>query len=626
MTISEDRRAGYATVNYNVQPVEASDETRHALEAIISDGSNNSLLVAVSSPVIAEVPGGLNPAELISVGVAFVVMIFTLGTLLAAGMSLLTALIGVGVGVLAIATATGFIDMGSTTPLLATMLALAVGIDYALFIFSRYRHELQIGRTPEDAAGRAVGTAGTAVVFAGLAVVIALCGLSLVQIRFLTEMGIAAAFAVVVAVLIAVTLLPAVFGFVKARVMTSRIRFLARVPDAEASRPSFGRRWAMAVTKHRWKTFVIGTLGAIVLAIPMFSMQLAVPDDATAERGSQARTAYDLMASNFGEGANGPLLVVVDTANVQDKAQAIRRVDDAVLSVKDEVASIVPASPTGLTPEATAAFEEQLSAVNFATTTVLPTTGPSDERTNELVAQMRDLLKPVAAETGSTIYVSGQTAVGIDIADMLFDAFPRYLLVVIGLAFVLMVIVFRSILVPVKAVVGFLLSIGVALGVTVAITQWGWGAGLVGIDDPAPLMFLLPLLLTGILFGLAMDYEVFLVSRMREEYVHGKSAQQAIVSGFAHSARVVTAAALIMISVFGGFALTPEAIIKVVGLGLAVGLLTDAFLVRMTLVPAFMAICGDRMWWMPKWLDRIVPQLDLEGEQLTKRLASSDRR
>ena len=545
----------------------------------------------------------------------------TFGSLVAAGMPLVTAIIGVAVGILGVTTLTGFVDLSSTTPALATMLGLAVGIDYALFVMSRYRHEVSSGRDPEEAAGRAIGTAGSAVVFAGLTVIIALAGLSLTGITFLTQMGLAGAATVAVAVVIALTLLPALLALAGRRVTSARLPGMkVRDPEADDQRTN-GRRWVDFVSRFRWPVLVAGLAVAATLAIPLASMELALPDDGSAPADTGRRQAYDLVAQNFGEGANGPLTVVVDTANAADAAAAVEAAVAIARDVPEDVAAVVPPVADPTDEKAVTAYEQQLDALGFAIITVVPESGPSDAATKDLVDTMRADFAALPDQTGARALVTGQTAVGVDISQSLADAFPKYLLVVVGLAFVLLVLVFRSILVPLKATLGFLLSIGISLGATVAVFQWGWLHELVGLDATAPVVFILPLLLTGILFGLAMDYEVFLVSRMREEYVHGSPARQAVVIGFQHSARVVTAAAIIMIGVFGGFALGADPIIKTIGFALAVGVLADAFLVRMTIVPAVMLIVGKRMWWIPRWLDRLLPNLDIEGEDLGRRLA-----
>jgi RND superfamily putative drug exporter len=609
---SEDGTIGYASIQYSKPSIELTDADRTALEDAAAGAEKAGLEVAIGGDALQEIPE-TGATEGLGVLVAIVVLIITFGSLLVAGMPLLTALIGVGIGVTSITTLTGFVDLGSTTPILATMLGLAVGIDYALFIVSRYRHEVQTGRSYEEAAGRAVGTAGSAVIFAGLTVIIALAGLTVVNISFLTEMGLAAAGTVAVAVLIALTMLPALFGFAGKRIQ-GHLRFLkVRDPEARDGKITTGRRWAQFVTKHKAVTFVSGLVVAGVIAIPVASMQLALPDDGTAPDGTGPRVAYDLIAKGFGAGANGPLLVVVDTAGVDGVDAKIAAVNEAVTkveSVDKDVASV--ASPVPTDAAALTEFEKQLDGTNIATINVLPKSGPSDAKTQDLVDDIRSAVAGGEAD----VLVTGQTALGVDISESLATAFPKYLLVVVGFAFILLTLVFRSLLVPLKAVLGFLLSVGVSLGATVAVFQWGWLADLIGIDKSGPVLFMLPLLLTGILFGLAMDYEVFLVSRMREEFVHGASAGEAVVNGFTYGARVVTAAAVIMIGVFASFALGDEVTIKSIGFGLAVGILADAFLVRMTLVPAFMALLGARMWWLPSWLDKLLPNLDIEGESL----------
>jgi RND superfamily putative drug exporter len=619
--ISKDGRTGIATVSYTKQANELSSSDTGALERAPTEARAAGMRVEIGGDALQQVPDtGSN--EALGVIVALFVLLITFGSLLAAGMPLVTALIGVGIGVSGISIATGFLTLGSTAPILATMLGLAVGIDYALFIVSRYRHEVTIGREPEEAAGRAVGTAGSAVVFAGLTVVIALVGLSVVRINFLTQMGIAAAVTVLVAVLIALTLLPALCGIVRLRIMAGKIPFLrGRDPEDGSGRPTNGRRWADFVTTHRIPTFLTGLVVAGVVAFPVASMNLALPDDSTAKAGSGPREAFDLIAKNFGPGLNGPLVVVVDTKGVGVPADAVAAVTRTLESDRTGIASVVPAVPADASAGQKAAFEKQLEATQLATLTVIPTGGPSDVSTQDLVDRLRTEVDGVEASTGTRVLVTGQTALGVDVSESLSNAFPRYLLVVVGLAFILLTVVFRSVVVPLKAMVGFLLSVLMALGATVAVFQWGWLASLIGVSQTSPVLSLLPLLLTGILFGLSMDYEVFLVSRMREEYVHGRPAREAVVHGFQYGARVVTAAAAIMIGVFGGFALGDDAIVKSIGFGLAFGILADAFLVRMTLVPAFMALLGDRMWWLPRWLDRAIPNLDIEGEALAQHTA-----
>ncbi|KHL19366.1 RND superfamily putative drug exporter [Mumia flava] len=610
--VSRDQTIAYTTISYDTQAIDLSSAQVDALEEAPEAGRDAGLTVEVGGDALTEIPE-TGSSEIIGIVVALVVLVLTFGSLIAAGMPLLTALIGVGIGVAGITTLTGFMSLGSTTPILATMLGLAVGIDYALFIVSRYRHEIGIGREPEEAAGRAVGTAGTAVVFAGLTVVIALAGLSVVNISILTEMGLAAAATVAIAVIIAITLLPALFGFAKKRIVKGKIPFLRQHdPELadESDKPPMGLRWARFVSGKKILVTVVGIAVAAIASIPVLSLEESLPDDGTAPTDTTQRKAYDLIAEGFGAGANGPLLVVVDTEGVDDPEAAVGAAASAVESVDTDLAAVLPGQPAG---------------ENLYTITAIPQTGPAEAETQSLVGDIRDAVAPVGDDTGADVLVSGQTAVTVDVSEKLADALPVYLALVVGLAFLLLILVFRSLLVPLSAVVGFLLTIGIALGATVAVFQWGWLSGLFGVDTPGPIISILPLLMVGILFGLAMDYQMFLVSRMREEFVHRGDAADAVVTGFSHSARVVTAAAIIMISVFGSFIISDVAMIKPIGFGLAFGILADAFLVRMTLIPAFMAIVGKAAWWIPRWMDRLIPNLDLEGDQLTKRLDAEAR-
>ncbi len=618
-TISADGTVGYATISYTKPAVDLTGTDLDRLEDARTSAESAGLDVAIGGDAIT--PATEPPtAELIGVGVALVVLLITFGSLVAAGMPLLTALLGVGIGVTGISTLTGFVELSSVTPALGTMLGLAVGIDYALFIMSRYQHEVRQGRGLAEAAGVAVGTAGSAVVFAGLTVIIALTGLSVTGISFLTQMGLGGAFTVLIAVLIALTLLPALLGFAGKRVSGGTVKFLKnRDPEGDDIRTN-GRRWVDLVARFKVPALIIGLAAAAVISLPVAKMELALPDNSTAAAGSDQRVAFDLISDNFGAGSNGPLVVVVDTKNADDPAAAVNTAVTELQSIKSGVAAVVPPVTAGdATSEA--AFQAQLDAVQFATITVVPETGPSDAKTKDLVTDIRDRLGDLPSETGARALVTGATAVGIDISQSLADVFPLYLLIVVGLAIVLLILVFRSILVPIKATLGFIISLGISLGATVAVFQWGWLNQLLGLDVTSPVIFILPLLLTGILFGLAMDYEVFLVSRMREAYVHGAPAREAVIIGFQHSARVVTAAAIIMMGVFAGFALSEGAVIKTIGFALTVGVLADAFLVRMMIVPALMSIIGERIWWIPSWLDRILPDVDIEGEALMARLA-----
>jgi RND superfamily putative drug exporter len=586
--VSPDGRVALAQVGYAVQAAELTDADREAVMSPANAARQAGLTVEFGGDAIQGVPAA-GATEGIGVVVAAIVLTMTFGSLIAAGLPLLTALIGVGVGMAGVLTVSGFVELNSNTPILALMLGLAVGIDYALFIVSRYRHELGEGHEPEQAAARSVGTAGSAVVFAGLTVIIALVGLTVVGIPFLGQMGLAAACTVAVAVLIALTLLPAILGFAGRKVQSKRTK-------AKTGKTN-GERWAAFVARHRVPVLIAAVAGLLVVAIPALSMQLGLPNDSTAAPDSSQRKAYDLISAGFGPGANGPLVVVLSDATTSAATQAADRV-----ARLDDVAAVTP-------PQ----FNAQHDTAMF---TVIPQSGPSSEQTEHLVGDIR--AQPAA--DGAKLAVTGQTALQIDVSDKLAGAMLPYLAVVVGLAFLLLMLVFRSLIVPLKATLGFLGSVAATFGAVVAVFQWGWLDGLLGVKSTAPIMSMLPILLIGVLFGLAMDYQVFLVTRMREEHVHGAEAQQAMVTGFRHGSRVVVAAALIMISVFAGFVLADTTLIQSIGFALAFGVAVDAFVVRMTIVPAVMSLLGVRAWWLPRWLNRVLPNVDVEGERLTRRL------
>ncbi|GAA3579068.1 MMPL family transporter [Amycolatopsis ultiminotia] len=601
-SVSPDGRVALAQVGYQIKGYELTDGERQALLASGDQAKQQGYEVEFGGDAVQGIPE-TGATEGLGVAVAAVVLIITFGSLLAAGIPLLTALIGVGIGMAGILLASGSMELNSNTPILALMIGLAVGIDYALFIVSRYRHELREGRAPEEAAGRAAGTAGSAVVFAGLTVIIALAGLTVVGIPFLGQMGVAAAATVAIAVLIALTLLPAILGFAGSRVAGSRIRVRRKV-----SEPSHGERWARFVARHRLPVLLAALVGLAVVAIPALSMQLGLPNDSTAAPDSTQRKAYELTSASFGEGANGPLLVVVDTGPNHDP-DALKQASAGVGRLPD-VAAVTP-------PRVNAAGDTALL-------TVIPKSGPSSTQTEDLVAAIRAQSGPLHDATGGSLSVTGQTAANIDVSQKLSDAMLPYLGLIVGLAFLLLMLVFRSVVVPLKATLGFLGSVVATFGAVVAVFQWGWLTDLLGVTSTGPIMSMLPLLLIGVLFGLAMDYQVFLVTRMREEYVHGGDPQESMVTGFRHGSRVVVAAALIMISVFAGFVLAESSLIQSIGFALAFGVLVDAFVIRMTVVPAVMSLLGRGAWWLPRWLNRILPNVDVEGASLTRKLDTPD--
>lgn len=606
-TVAPEGTIGFAQVNYEVPFEDITDDAREALLAAADHGRDAGLTVEVGGEVVQQTgPEGGMSSELVALAIAAVVLVLTFGSFIAAGMPLLTAIVGIGVGISAITAATGFIDMGTSTTTLALMLGLAVAIDYALFIVSRYRHELAIGRSGADAAGRAVGTAGSAVVFAGLTVMIALAGLSIVGIPMLTEMGLAAAFTVGISVLIALTLLPALLGFAKHRVLGGKIPGLrVRDPESDDEKPGVARKWAGLVTRYPKTVLLVAAAAMLGLAAPATDLRLGLPDEGTMAPDTTQRKAYDLVSEGFGPGFNGPLIVLVDGIEADDPQGAAARVA-AEIDALDGVEFVAPPVPN--------------PAGDTALINVIPTGGPASSETEDLVADIRAAADGIETDTGAAVAVTGTTAITIDFSERMADALAPYLGVVVGLSFILLMLVFRSLLIPLKAALGFLLTMGATFGVLVAIFQWGWFAGALGIEQTGPIISMLPIFLIGVVFGLAMDYQVFLVTRMREEYVHGAAPTPAVVTGFAHGGRVVTAAAIIMISVFGGFVFSGEDFIMQIGLAMAAAVALDAFVVRMTIVPAVLTLLGRSAWWLPKWLDRLLPNVDVEGEKLRRML------
>jgi putative drug exporter of the RND superfamily len=598
-TIAPDQTTAYSTVTYPVGRGEVTDEQREALLLAVDQARSDGWSVEVGGEAVMTPPHVAGAAEGIGVIIALLILALTYGSLVTAGMNLLTAVVGVGIGILGITITTGFVELQSTTPTLAAMLGLAVGIDYALFIVSRYRQELLRGADVGTAVGISVGTAGSAVVTAGLTVIIALAGLFVVGIPFLTQMGLAAAATIVVAVLIAVTLVPAVLSYLGRRALPRKQRAASAVelPAGESpavDSPKFLTRWVGAVTRRRVPALILSVVALAVIALPVFSLQSTLVQS-PAEGSTQAR-AQELLAGGFGAGVNGPLTILFDGSGA---AQSAAQVSGAIKGLPD-VAVVTSPIPN--------------ADGSAALLTVIPKSGPTSEATVQLVTDLRALL---ATTDGPEAYVTGATAVSVDVAQSLDSALPVYLALVVGLALVLLVLVFRSLLVPVVGVLGFLLSLGASLGATVAVFQWGWLADAVNLDSTGPLLSLAPILVIGILFGLAMDYQVFLVSRMHEAHSHGASPIDAIRTGFRQSAPIVVAAAAIMFAVFAGFVPAGETTIKSIAFALAIGILMDAFVVRMVLVPAALALLGRWAWWLPRGLGWL-PTLDVEGAGLAQ--------
>ncbi|MET0788771.1 MAG: MMPL family transporter [Cellulomonas sp.] len=618
--ISTDDSAVLVPIQLSVGTTSVLPETSQALQdagAALQDALPAGSQVAVGGQLFSQSAAGIGVTELIGIAVAFGVLLVTFASFAAAGMPLVTALLGAGASLAIVYVGTRSHTITSTTPLLALMLGLAVGIDYALFIMSRHQDQLKHGLEPEESASRAVATAGSAVVFAATTVVIALLGLSVAGIPFLTTMGVAAAIAVSMAVLVSMTLTPALLGFAGWRVAPKRFRPGSPPPSRDADddgerpvpKPGTALRWVRLVTRWPIVTVLVVVVALGVAAIPVTVLRLALPDAGSLEEDAPARITYDLIAVHFGPGYNGPLVM---TGSVIQSTDPVGVVNDIAAEVAGlpGVASVPLATPN----------EDGDTAV----IQVVPEGGPDSEATKALVGELRSQHDRFLREYGVGLAVTGYTAAGIDISAQLAEALLPFGLLIVGLSLVLLAMVFRSVVVPVTAALGYVLSLLAALGLTALVFVDGVLAGPLNVASVGAVISFMPIILMGVLFGLAMDYEVFLVSRMREDYVHHGDHAQAIEHGFVGSARVVTAAAIIMVAVFAAFIPEGDAAIQPIAFGLAVGVAIDAFVVRMTFIPAVLALFGDRAWWIPAWLDRVLPRFDVEGEGLAQELALAD--
>ena len=606
-TISANGTAAYTTIVTNATSAQAvTAATTDALQAISAQAEKSGMTAALGGVAFSGgTPSTGSATEGIGLLAALIIMAFAFRSLRTALLPIATALVSVVVGTMVLLSFSGVVTMSSTASALGSMLGIAVGIDYSLFIVSRHQSQVRDGMDLEESAGRAVATSGSAVVFAGATVVIALAALAVVDIPFLTIMGLGGALTILVAVLVALTLIPALLGFLGTRVTRSRVFPARAVRGAGEPRPSMGARWVALVTRFRAPALITAVIALLVLATPATRMELGMSTSLT----GSAKQAAAMIEDDFGVGYNAPLIVLVTGDSSASVTAATTEAGTEVAKLPDVAAVSAPRlDPTG----------------DAAIITVIPKSGPADQATTDLVGSIRDVRGAIESGTGTTVQVTGQTAINVDLSAKLSHALPVYFVVVIALAMILLLLVFRSILVPVKAMLGFCLSALAALGATVAVFQWGWLARVFGVTQPGQLLSFLPMLLLGVLFGLAMDYEVFLVSRMREEYTHGKEPQDALRTGFAHSARVVTAAALIMICVFSSFIASDNQTIKPMGFAFAIGILCDAFLVRMTLVPAIMSLLGRAAWWLPGWLDRILPHVDIDGANLPAMARNED--
>ncbi|WP_314149534.1 MMPL family transporter [uncultured Leifsonia sp.] len=595
--VSADGSTALVNVAFTKPRLELSEDAKQGVIEHFESKPVDGVTVSFSTDIAQGVPQIVGVGEAVGVVFAAIVLVVVLGSVIAAALPLVTALFGVGVAALGSLAFSGVVDMASVTPVLAIMLGLAVGIDYSLFIVKRHRRQLLEGADPVESVGLANGTSGNAVVFAGTTVVVALLALNVTGVPFLGLMGTVGAVAVVLAVLIAVTLTPALLGLLGRRILSRRARAAVGTVhhDDTAAKPMSTWRAVLTV--------LVSAVALLVVAIPALSMRVGLPDGSSEPVGSTTYTAFQQTADAFGDGATGPLLVTADipAGLADDDVTATQLTIARTLAEQKDVVAVAPIATSD---------DNRLMAFQ-----VIPKEGPNSVSTEELVGALRDL---PAIDGDIHLGVSGQTAINLDISANLAGVLPLYLVVVVGLSLLIMILVFRSLLVPLIATGGFILSLFATYGAITALFQWGWGADALGIHT-GPILSFLPVILVGILFGLAMDYQLFLASGMREAYVHGAPARLAVAKGFRAGRTVVVAAALIMISVFGGFVFSESTMIRSIGFGLAFGVLVDAFVVRMLLMPALMHLLGRSAWWLPRWLERILPNVDVEGAALERR-------
>ena len=604
-TVSEDGSAAVANVVFDDPINEVTVETKTEIEDIATDAGIDGVEVHPSQEIAQTVPSILGPGEIAGVVIAAIVLAVMLGTLIGAALPLLTALLGVGVASLASLSFSGLVEFVSVTPVLGVMLGLAVGIDYSLFIINRHRRQLMRGADVPESIGLANGTSGNAVVFAGVTVIVALLALNVTGVGFLGLMGTVGAVAVLVAILMAVTLTPAVLSLVGTRILRRGERRRLAAGDLAHDDAITSRDRPMS-NRRAWGVLAVGVVALLAVAAPATQMRLGLPDGSTQPPDSSGFRAYEVQAEKFGDGSNGPLLVVADLPAAVGEDDVIAE-QAAIAESLGNLWAVEAVVPIGASEDRTAlAFQ------------VVPRDAPSSESTEALVHDLRELTPETAAGGEATLGVAGNASANIDISEQLSDVLPTYLALVVGLSLLILVLVFRSILVPVTATLGFVLSLLAAFGGITAIFQIGFLADLFGVHAPGPVLSFLPIIATGILFGLAMDYQLFLVSGMREAYAHGAPARVAVQHGLHAGRSVVTAAAIIMISVFAGFVFSHDATIKPIGFGLAFGVLVDAFVVRMLLIPAAMHLLGEQAWWLPRWLDRLLPDVDVEGAKLER--------
>jgi RND superfamily putative drug exporter len=591
--IAPGGRIAYAEILFDVQANDVPLDVASHMRTIAREANSRRLQVELGGSMFTE---QTQPAsEAIGILAAVVILLIAFGSLLAMGMPILTALFGIGIGLAFVNLLARVLDVPSFAPQVTALIGIGVGIDYALFISTRYREGLHDGRDPEQAVVHAIDSSGRAVLFAGGTVVISLFGLFFIGVSFIRGLAVGASLAVLFVMAAAVTLLPALLGFVGRRIDRFALPSARRKRDVEHS---FWARWSQTLQTRPWPAAVIGLLILVLLALPFFSLRLGVADAGNDPTSQTTRRAYDLLSRGFGPGFNGPLLLTSEVRSAGDVA-AMGRLADTV-GHDSEVAQV---SPTITSANG-----------NGVLVQVIAKGSPQDKSTTELVHRLRDVTVPTATR-GSTldVHVGSQTAVGVDLADTVGQRLPYMFLAILLLSFVLLMLVFRSVLVPLKAVVMNLLSIGAAYGVIVAIFQWGWLKDVVGIGKEGPIEAWVPMMLFAIVFGLSMDYEVFLLSRIKEEYDRTGDNATAVAHGLAKTARLITAAAAVMICVFGSFVLSDLRVLKLVGFGLAFAVFIDATVVRLVLVPATMELIGDRNWWLPRALGWL-PRVQVEGE------------
>ncbi|WP_348789342.1 MMPL family transporter [Leifsonia sp. NPDC080035] len=595
--VSSDGSTALVNVAFTKPRLELSEDAKQGVIEHFESKPIDGVTVSFSTDIAQGVPQIVGVGEAVGVVFAAIVLVVVLGSVIAAALPLITALFGVGVAALGSLAFSGVVDMASVTPVLAIMLGLAVGIDYSLFIVKRHRRQLLEGADPVESVGLANGTSGNAVVFAGTTVVVALLALNVTGVPFLGLMGTVGAVAVVLAVLIAVTLTPALLGLLGTRILSKRARAAVGTVHHDDSKARPMSTWRAVIT------VLVSAVALLVVAIPALSMRVGLPDGSSEPVGSTTYNAFQQTSDAFGAGATGPLLVTADVpAGLSDDDVTSTQLTIArTLADQKDVVAVAPIATSD---------DNRLMAFQ-----VIPKEGPNSVSTEELVGALRAL---PAVDGDIHLGVSGQTAINLDISANLAGVLPLYLVVVVGLSLLIMILVFRSLLVPLIATGGFILSLFATYGAITALFQWGWGAEALGIHT-GPILSFLPVILVGILFGLAMDYQLFLASGMREAYVHGAPARLAVAKGFRAGRTVVVAAALIMISVFGGFVFSESTMIRSIGFGLAFGVLVDAFVVRMLLMPALMHLLGRSAWWLPRWLERILPNVDVEGAALERR-------